>query len=152
MRLVAEADDKYIIYKSLDEVGIKSLAGIDATLWKTFVLVYCEWVSSASFDFAFCDILVQRLSAVFDLGDMEIKSAAALAAARLGRSHNRWYVIGKILQLCGRDMDDAVAARICIDIRAFAAEEDFRACANVIQRTYTAYHARIRAAIETDNN
>jgi hypothetical protein len=108
---------------------------------------YCQWIAETGFDFAFCDVLAQRLMLIFKLGDMEIKSEAALASAELARSHNRWYVMERVLHMCGPSLDDTVAERICIDIKAFAAEYNFRRCADGVSRNYSAFHPIIKAAI-----
>lgn len=43
---------------------------------------------------------------------------AASAAAQLGHSHNRWNVMKRVISMCGRNIDDAVAQRVAIEIRA----------------------------------
>jgi hypothetical protein len=77
------------------------------------------------------------------------KSAAVLAGAALAEHHNRWYVMGRIVNLCKPTMDEVVAKRISIDIRAQEVESDFRACAERIHRNVTDFHPIIAEAIKT---
>ena len=148
LRLEAEHDDRYAIFRALDENSLNKLHGLDESSWKLLTSDYCEWITESAFNFAFCDVLAQRLMVAFDLGDMETKAEAALASAEMARSHNRWYVMERVLHMCGPSLDDTVAERICIDIRAFEAAHNFRRCADGVGRNYSAYHPRIRATIE----
>lgn len=150
VRTDAGDDDRSAIFRAIDEDRIAELFKLDGSMWKLLMADYCEWIVTGGFDFAYCDILAQRLAAIFDLGDIEVKAMAATAAAQLGSSHNRYYVMGRVLKMCAPDLDDNVASRICIDIRAFEIENDFRRCADVIGSPYSAYHPEIRATISDE--
>jgi serine/threonine protein kinase len=147
LRTEAEHDDLYATFCALDDNSLNQLHDLDESCWKLMTSDYCQWIAETGFDFAFCDVLAQRLMLIFKLGDMEIKSEAALASAELARSHNRWYVMERVLHMCGPSLDDTVAERICIDIKAFAAEYNFRRCADGVSRNYSAFHPIIKAAI-----
>jgi len=144
-------DDLFAIFRVFDENSINHLYNIDESYWKLMVSNYCEWVSGTSFEFAFCDVLVQRLMVIFNIGDTETKTEAVLAAAELGKSHNRWYVMKHVIQMCGPNLDGSISERICIDIKAFAVQRNFRQCAKMISLSYSAYHPLIRTAIEDES-
>jgi serine/threonine protein kinase len=150
LRTSAAADDRSAIFRAIDDDVIVQLFQLDSSMCKLLVSDYCEWIVESGFDFTYCDILIQRLESMFSLGDVEDKATIALAAASLGSSHNRWYVMGQVVRMCGPELDDNLAARVCVDIRAFEMENDFRRCADVIGKSYSAYHHQIRAAIELD--
>jgi eukaryotic-like serine/threonine-protein kinase len=141
------SEDRYAIFTALDEDALLALYALDADLWKFVALEYCEWAESSSFSFDYCDVLVKRLELVFQTGDLECKAAAVLAAAEVARSHNRWYVMGYVLKMCGPDLADNEAQRIAIEIRAADAKHNFIRCAEAISRTTSAYHPRIIAAL-----
>jgi hypothetical protein len=149
-RFVSQAssfEDRYAIFTALDEDALNALYALDTDLWKFVALQYCEWAESSSFSFEYCDVLVKRLEFVFQGGDLECKAAAALAAAEVARSHNRWYVMGYVLKMCGPNLTDNEAQRIAIEIRAADAANNFIRCAEGISRTAAAYHPRIAAAL-----
>lgn len=146
LRSSGESDIGTQIYYGLDEECLRALHGIDDDLWSGIALQLCEWMHG-SFDFGYCDVLVRRLELIFDLGNFECKAAAVLAAAALGASHNRWFVMRRLLVMCGPDLDERLATRIGIEIRAEEAEGNFRICARGLNRETTAYHPKITAAL-----
>lgn len=148
--VLAEADtaEKNAIYKAAGDEALRHLFELDSGLWKQLIIDYCDWAADTGFDWAFCDTLVQRLLTVFELGETEIKAASILAAARMAVSHNRWYVMRKVNAVCGTELDDDVAARLAIDVRALGAKRDFRSCAERVHGgSVNAYHPTIRDAV-----
>lgn len=136
--------------RALDEDALKALTSRNSPLGEAIALAYCAWVTGTPFDFSFCDVIVKRLEAIFSVGTLGACAAAALAAARMGESHNRWFVMERLLSMCGPTLDENAAKRIALEIQASDAEEDFNRCASVINRTVAAYHPAI-AGILTDN-
>jgi serine/threonine protein kinase len=130
------------IYDNLDEDTLRSLYQKNAELWQAVATGYCEW-AKGSFNFAYCDVIVRRLELIFQVGDVQAKAAAAVSAAALGFSHNRWFVMGRVLAICGRDADDRVAERIGIEIEVEEAQESFTECAERIDHDVSHYHPRI---------
>lgn len=143
IKMTADPDDRHVFFYGLDEAAIAQMHTIDSDLWKPLALDYCEWVASVGFDFSYCDVLIHRLTTIFELGDVETRTAAALSAAELGSSHNRFYVMSRVLRMCGAELDEKVAERLCIDIRAFEYQDNFRRCAGVIAENRERYHPKI---------
>lgn len=142
------ATDAVAIYRALDTATIEKLVDLDGENWKRLAKNYANWVECTSFEYSFCDVLGQNMRTIFELGDAELKSDAAIAMAELAAYHNRWYVMGILLDLCGKSLDRNFAERISIDIRAFEAQENFRRCAYRINRSLSAYHPMICEVIE----
>ncbi len=147
LRVEATTDDQHVFFFELAEDQIQQLHFVDEALWKSLALDYCDWVGETGFDFEFCDLLIQRLISVFDHGDVELKASAALAAAELGSSHNRFYVMTRVLRMCNKSMELPVAERLSVDIKAFAAERNFCRCAEVLGQSLSVYHPKIQSAI-----
>ena len=143
----ADSSDLYVIFSAMDEEALAALLIIDADIWKFTALQYSEWAEVTSFNFEYCDVLIKRLEQVFLAGDLECKGAVALAAAQMARTHNRWYVMGYVLRLCGPTLDDNEAQRIAIEIRAADAGENFIRCADGIGQKTDAYHPKIAAVL-----
>jgi eukaryotic-like serine/threonine-protein kinase len=151
LNLEPRSDARQMIFRAIDEQTLQWLNGLEKTLWKRLALDYCQWVGASAFDYGYCDVLARRLRVVLDLGDLETKAAAAISAAKLGREHNRWYVMEKVLRMCGPEMEYAAAQRLGIEIRAFELEAIFRHCADVISCSYADYHVLIKEAIDTED-
>jgi serine/threonine protein kinase len=101
----------------LDELRPKALIaihGADADAWKTIAREYCRRACEG-FSFNFCDVVAQGLSTIYDFGGVATRSLVVHAAAELGASHNRWYVMRQVRRMAGGDIDDALAKRIVID-------------------------------------
>lgn len=145
----AQEDDLYTILKEINDISFQSFHDLDENLWNILVSIYSDWITDTSFSFEFCDVLAQRLNVIFSIGDISAKVSAALAAAELGKSHNRWYVMEKVVNMCGKSLDDTTAERICIDIKAFGVERNFKGCADGLTKSYSVYHPLITQAIES---
>lgn len=143
----ADSADRYVVFKALDEDALSALASVSPDAWKYVALEYCDWISDTSFSFEYCDVLIKRLEHLFNNGDLECKGAAALAAAEMAYSHNRWFVMGYVLKLCGPALDDAAAQRIAIEIRAADASPSFVRCAEAIGKSLADYHPQIAGAL-----
>ena len=139
----AEAPDKWVLFRALDQEKLEALHAVDEDWWQRLAARFCQWVRFGNFDFAFCDVLIGRLEAIFARGNVSLKAAAAVAGACLGADHNRWFVMGRVLNMCGKTMDGPVAERIVIEIIADRLEYTFERCATGISRTVDAYHPRI---------
>ena len=152
-RYVSQAsshEDRYAIFTALDEDALNQFHEQDVELWKLVALAYCEWITGSGFSFEYCDVLAKRLELVFNIGDLECKAAAVLTAAELAKSHNRWYVMGYVLKLCGPSIDDVVAQRIAIEIKAADAAYSFVRCADGISKTLNDYHPKIAAVLSSE--
>lgn len=149
-RFLKQHDDLaglWSVLKKVDEETLRWFFKHDPDIAKTVALRYCEW-SHRSFEFEYCAVIVRRLEVIFAEGDLETQSEAAIAAADLGCSHNRWFVMGRLLSMCDPSLDPKRAERIAIDIVVEDAAENFRSCAEMIRRSTTEYHPRIAESIE----
>lgn len=143
MAATQKKSDLTAVLLEVGEEELRHLNTVDPDVWTRFADEYCEWVEYVGFDFGICDVVVRRLEALFELGNAEVKAKAALAAAALGRSHNRWFVMGRVLKLCGPALDDLLAQRIAIEITASNAKHNFRRCAVATLKDIDAYHPKI---------
>lgn len=145
-RFLARLDDvtdKWNVLVALDEDAIERFYGIDSGYADAVAIEYCDWVSSVGFNFDFCDVLVQRLLKVYEQGGLDAKAKAVMAIAELGTSHNRYYVMRQLVNVCGENMDFAIAKRIAFEIQAEDAYENFKGCARGIGLEFDNYHRLI---------
>ncbi len=147
LRKMDDANDLWNVLSGLDEDKIEFLQGKDPEVWEELARLYCQWISEREFGFETCDVLVKRLEKTFSLGSIGVKASVALAAAHLGRSHNRWFVMRRLLDMCGPNLDEKVAERIAIEIVAEEVQEDFVKCAEQIYRKPEQYHPVIATVL-----
>ena len=127
----------------MNEIVLETIFKIDQDIFKSLSLLYCEWVEHTGYQWDYCDVVVRRLEKIYELGDIELKAMSALAAAELGYSHNRWFVMRRLFNMCGKSLDDTVARRIAIEINAREVEANFIRCAAGIQQNVNMYHPKI---------
>ncbi|MEO8559368.1 MAG: serine/threonine-protein kinase [Rhodospirillales bacterium] len=144
----SEGDEASTIMYAIDEQGIRKIYQVDKDLWKGLAIFYCEWVDGNSFPFSFCDVVVKRLEAVFDLGDIECKALAVTAAASMAMLHNRWFVMQRVLAMCSPLLEENAARRVAIEIRARELRGDFIGCAEGISQGEFDYHPAIAGALK----
>jgi eukaryotic-like serine/threonine-protein kinase len=92
--------------------------------------------------------VVGRLECIFEIGSLERKATAALATAELRVSHNRWYVMRRLMAICGPSLDEIVAKRIAIEIIVEEAQYRFTATAAGIGMTVSSLHPLIAEVLE----
>jgi eukaryotic-like serine/threonine-protein kinase len=142
IRSTKERSDLWVVFEALDEDILSEMFKLDPELWQIVALAYCEWAHNP-FSFNYCDVIINRLEIIFKLGNLDSKSAAAIAGAVLGFSHNRWFVMGRVVRMCGSDLEDLVAQRIAIEIRVEEMHREFINCANESRNKVSNYHPQI---------
>lgn len=145
------SEEAGLIFDALDEEALGSLYFFDNQLWKAIAEFYCQY-SYGSFSFAYCDVIANRLRSIFDLGKPGTQALAVLAAANLGSSHNRWYVMSIVLKMVGPNICDTLARRIAIEIKVSDVQGYFIDCARGIGEELSAYHPRIQRVLEEYTN
>ena len=146
-------EDAWPVFAALSEDAFAFLSAADIDLttehWPDIARSYCEW-ARGGFPFEYCDVVARRLKYIFSTGHLAIKAEAAMAAAELGRSHNRWFVMGTLLEMCGHGLETNTAQRIAVEILATESQSNFKQCATVIHRTVHEYHPLIAAVLKDD--
>ena len=108
-----------------------------------------EWVYNKSFNFEYCDVVVNNAFYIYqNTKDVEVKSKCAISAAELGKSHNRWYVMRFVVKMTNIDIDDNLAFRIGMDIELDDKNKiNFIKCADQIHQNINSYHKSIRETL-----
>ncbi|TVM02699.1 MAG: hypothetical protein CV087_09020 [Candidatus Brocadia sp. WS118] len=147
----SDEDDKMKLYSELGEPQLIELNQLDPELWEFLAIKYCKWTDQG-FTFNFCDILIHRLERIFLLGSLDCKAAAAIAAAKLGANHNRWYVMRKLVDMLGPHLDNYTAQRIAIEIAVEKAGYEFDQCVEMIGQDINSYHPIIAKQLSPQNS
>jgi hypothetical protein len=145
----AEAGDEQSVVAEVTEEHLRSLAERFPDQWDRIAMAYCDW-ARGGFAFAFCDVLVGRLEAVLrcEKSSLEVRAAALASAAAVGAVHNRWHVMRRVMRLADATLDESLAERLSIEIRAGDAASHFVQCAECINRSVSDYHPRIARSLQ----
>ncbi len=142
IKSIQDQSDLWVVCEALNENIFDAMYKLEPELWHIIALAYCDW-AHGSFDFNYCDVIISRLEIIFKLGNLDAKSAAALAGAELGYSHNRWFVMGRLVRMCNSNLEDIVAQRIAIEIRVEEVQNKFTYCASESRHKVNDYHPKI---------
>lgn len=148
IKSIQEQSDSWVVCDALNEDIFNAMYQIEPELWQIVALAYCDW-AHGSFDFNYSDVIISRLETIFGLGNLDSKAAAAIAGAELGYSHNRWFVMGRVVRMCGSDLEDVVAQRIAIEIRVEEVHKSFIYCATESRHSVSDYHPQIVEVLTT---
>jgi hypothetical protein len=148
VRRTTDDKDRGDILDALNEERLALLHAKAPDVWEELARHYCAWIAETAFKYEYCVVLVRRLEVIFDLGTVNVRAAAAFAAAAMGRSHNRWFVMRRLLTMCGPRLDAKVAERIAIDLVAEQEQHAFAVCARRIGQGPVDYHPAIAAVLQ----
>lgn len=140
-------DELSSVFPELTNEVLVAFHEIDKGWAETVGLEYCEWVMTTSFEFSFCDIVVSRLSALVEYESLNCRSRAILAIAKLGSSHNRYYVMRRLVRHCGENLDSGLANRLALEIQVENAQTDFLRSIRAIGIAIEELHPTIRETL-----
>ena len=135
---------------NVNEDVLECFLKLDKDLFNDFALSYLDWVYNKSFDFNYCDVVVNLVHWIYQYSkDVEVKSMCVISSAELGRSHNRWYVMRYVVKMSNHDLEDNLAFRISMDIELDERNKlNFEKCVDRINLTKSSYHPSIQAVLD----
>lgn len=79
---------------------------------------FCDYLdeSEGALDFDYCDVAADKLTWLFELGDVALQARCLVSLMIMGASHNRWYVERKFYQLAAPSLPETTANRFIADI------------------------------------
>ncbi|HSC89389.1 MAG TPA: serine/threonine-protein kinase [Polyangiaceae bacterium] len=120
--------------------------------FKAVALRYCDWASSGSFAWAFCDDLGNSLTQIFAHGSAAIRSRAVRAAARLGASHNRYHVMEILFRMIAVGLDAVTIDRLRIDLDDDEFFTDVKYCGVTISHPFLQVSPGLMALTTANNH
>jgi serine/threonine protein kinase len=139
------------IFYHITEKNFEHFFKGDQEYWKSISLFYVNWIGSSSFNFNYCDVLINHMWFIYNQSDdLELKAEIALKASRLGATHNRWYVMGHVVKMCSPSISSNLATRVSIEIKigGDGIKKYFLRCVEGISRSKESYHPKISEALE----
>ena len=141
-------EEQDAVYRAVDESVVLAFEKVDPQALLELIYGFCTWINRSTFDFAYCDVLIQRLLNLFNASnDVAGKSSIIMAAAHLGSTHNRWFVMRQVVELCGPQMDENLAKRVAIEVRAQVKKLEFISCIKQTNLSSDKYHPVILTAL-----
>ena len=133
----------------VNEEILEYFLSLNKDLFYDFTLTYLDWVYNKSFNFDYCDVIVNLIHWIFENStDIEVRSRCAITAAELGRSHNRWYVMRYVVKMSDRNIEDNLAFRISMDIELDdRGKLNFEKCVAHIGLSIDSYHPKIHEVL-----
>lgn len=125
----AEPDSKLLaaLLLAFTKTHLQQLHDEAPDLLAAFSSYYMDYVDrgESKFDFDYCDVIADKLSWLYELGDIASKARVLITMLVLGASHNRWSVERKFMHLAGTGLDTAVADRVRteVDVKGFNFEK-----------------------------
>jgi hypothetical protein len=114
----SESTDAVVLLRKLSIERINEAKAENPEDTKRIGMVFAEWVGSNAFDFDYCDVLANRLSAFMEGAPYDLQAECLIAMLRLGTSHNRWYVERRFVSGVGPQMEEGLAKRLAVEFRA----------------------------------
>ena len=107
-----------LLLRMFSKHHLETLKNEAPELLMAFANYYTDYVDEGQgkFDFDYCDVIADKLTWLFELGDVAVKARTLLTMLCLGTSHNRWFVERRFMQLAGINLNAAVAQRIILDV------------------------------------
>lgn len=107
-----------LVLRVFTKQHLDSLAEDSPDLLMAFASFYIDYVKHGrgGFDFDYCDVIADKLTWLYELGDVAVKANVLIAMLGLGVSHNRWFVERRFVQLAGHTLDPATAERLVTEV------------------------------------
>ncbi len=142
-----------LIFNKITEDNLLIISNLSKEYFNDFCLIYLDWVYNSSFQFGYCDVVVDNIFIIYKLTkDIEVKSKCAISSAELGKTHNRWYVMKFVVAMSNHSIDENLAFRIAMDIELDVKSKfNFFKCVDVINLNISDYHTKIQEVIKFNN-
>ncbi|MEO0592666.1 MAG: serine/threonine-protein kinase [Myxococcota bacterium] len=146
----SEPLDRDAVLRAINEDLVSELHQIDTVLFGRVVRHICHWASKSEFAFSYCDVIGDRLFAIYRISNTRFRCAVVLAALELSVSHNRWHVMNQVGRMLDDNADSALAERMVIELT-----NDTQLCEKLgriesaISWSRAKWHTRIRGLLNS---
>ncbi len=141
------------LFRFLSPVHIDQLAAEEPPLFRSLAMDFAAFAAEGTFDFGYSDVVADRATQLFALGELDVQANIALALLRLGTSHNRWCVERRFLTMAGPNISDELANRIAteIDAQQFNFNQEIERMEGSISASRDDLHPILRALLPALN-
>ncbi|MDD2941781.1 MAG: serine/threonine-protein kinase [bacterium] len=107
-----------LVLRAFSKDHLEALHTNAPDLLTAFSGYYIDYVNigRGKFNFDYCDVIADKLTWLFEFGDVGVRASSLIAMLGLGTSHNRWFVERRFANLAGPTLDTPTAERILLEI------------------------------------
>ena len=109
---------KQNLFSALTSTHFRELSESSAELLNALATEFSSYVRSNSHNFDYCDVLADKLEAIYQCGSIGIKAHCLITLLVMGVDHNRYFVENKFVRLASVTIDNNIAERVKMDIEA----------------------------------
>ena len=118
-RLIGHAEalpQRGAVLRSINAELLVQLNSADDVLFSRLMSLMCEWAGDTGFEWAYCDIVGDRLLEAYRVSPVRVRCQIVLAALELAVSHTRWHVMNQVGAMLGQAADNGLVDRILIEL------------------------------------
>jgi eukaryotic-like serine/threonine-protein kinase len=139
-----EVDQRSALLRSINAEMLVQLNTVDDTLFSRLMNLICEWAEGTGFEWAYCDIVGDRLLEAYRVSPVRVRCQILLAALELAVSHNRWHVMNQAGAMLGQAADNGLVDRILIELNLDSRiEPKLRRVEEIVHWSRDRWHAKI---------
>ncbi len=157
-RLIAHAEalprlQRGAILRSINAELLVHLNSADDVLFSRLMSLICEWAEGTGFEWAYCDVVGDRLLEAYRVSPVRVRCQIVLAALELAVSHNRWHVMNQAGAMLGQAADNGLVDRILIELDLDSSiEPKLRRIEEVVHWARDRWHAKIAGYLNGHDN
>ena len=109
---------KQNVFSVLTAAHFQQLSTSSMELLNALGTEFSLYVRNAGHNFDYCDVLADKLEAIFQCGSVRIKAHCLISLLVMGVGHNRYFVENKFVRLASPALETNIAERIEMDVDA----------------------------------
>lgn len=106
------------VFSVLTSVHFQQLSSSSVELLNALATEFSLYARNSSHNFDYCDVLADKLEAIYQCGSVRIKAHCLITLLVMGVDHNRYFVENKFVRLASPTLDSNIAERVEMDIDA----------------------------------
>ena len=106
------------VFSVLTSAHFKQLSESSKELLNALGTEFSLYARNTSHDFDYCDVLADKLEAIYHCGSVRIKAHCLITLLIMGVNHNRFFVENKFVRLASSTLELNTAERIEMDVDA----------------------------------
>jgi len=145
--------DRDPVLRAMNSEMILKLHTLDDVLFSRLIGLLCPWAAGTSFDWAYTDVVGDRLLDAYKVASVRLRCEIVLCALQMAVRHNRWHVMEQVGGMLGVTADDGLIDRLLIEMSLDSEiERRLRAVERIIHWPRRSWHERIREHLKAKDD
>jgi serine/threonine protein kinase len=157
-RLIVHAENlqieqRHALLRSINAELLVHLNSADDALFSRLMSMICEWAEGTGFEWAYCDVVGDRLLEAYRISPVRVRCQILLAALELAVSHNRWHVMNQAGAMLGQAADNGLVDRVLIELNLDSRiQPKLRRVEQIVHWSRDRWHAKIADYLSRQDN